>query len=107
MSQSTARDRRLRDRGLDRVSSGTRWLAAAGVMAVGAFSAAFALPQLLEKAQAKTDPPTSVPATSAPDDFPAPVAADPSPSTTVGGLSAPSQPPVTSRHRSRAVTGAS
>jgi len=101
----------LRDRGLRRVSRLTGWLAAAGLVAVGAFAGLLARPQPSSaKVSTAVDPAT---------------AADQTPTTTSGKssgssaaksgssqkasppITAPRQPPVQSRQRGPAVSGGS
>jgi hypothetical protein len=108
MRTSSSRDRRVRDWGLHQVSSGTRWIAAAAVVATGAISASFALPQLLDKAQAQPDPSSTSGTPSA--SFGAPPTTTPeSQSSPSSSLELPSVPPAAPapRHRSHAVTGGS
>jgi hypothetical protein len=121
MRTASARRRHLRDWGLRQVSSGTGWIVGAAVVATGAVSAAFALPQLLDKAQAQPQPATSTPAdplpgvespdagagSGLPSSPPTTNRSSASSSSSSSGLTAPQAAPASPRRRSHAVTGAS
>jgi hypothetical protein len=106
----------LRDRGLRRVSRLTGWLAAAGLVAVGAFAGLLARPQHTSTKVATAADPASAAVTQTPTAGSAGTTANGSKkSTTTPGstkkttpqVTRPVQPPVQSRQRGPAVSGGS